>query len=67
LLTNILNKEITPENVEEVLNLSIDCSASKNLVVYMKDLVEKEIHKLSPINKNKDTLSLLITSTVEDL
>jgi hypothetical protein len=67
LLTNIFNKEITLENVEEILNLSIDCSASKNLIVHMKDLVEKETHKLSSININKETLSLLIQSTIEDL
>jgi geranylgeranyl pyrophosphate synthase len=67
LLTNIFNKEITPETIEEILNLSIDCSASKNLIVHMKDLVEKETHKLSSININKETLSLLIQSTIEDL
>jgi geranylgeranyl pyrophosphate synthase len=66
-LTNIFNKEITPENVEEILNLSIDCTASKNLIVHMKDLVEKETYKLSSININKETLSLLILSTIEDL
>jgi geranylgeranyl diphosphate synthase type I len=67
LLTNIFNKGITPENVEEILNLSIDCSASKNLIVQMKDLVKKETCEISSINVNKETLSLLIESTVEDL
>jgi geranylgeranyl pyrophosphate synthase len=67
LLKNILNKEITPEKVEEILNLSIDCSASKKLILLMKNLVEKETYAMSSINKNKETLNLLLKSTIEDL
>ena len=67
LLSNIFKNGVTPENVNEILEVSMDCSGSKELIVQMKDLVEKEIANMSSINKNKEKLTLLLESTVEDL
>lgn len=67
LLSNIFKNGVTPENVNEILELSMDCSGSKELIAQMKDLVEKEIANMSCIDKNKEKLTLLLESTVEAL
>jgi len=66
LLMNIFKNDITPENIDEVLDLSMDCRASRELIGQMKDLVKQEINNLLSIN-NKETLILLLESTIEDL
>ena len=60
------NKDIT-ENIEKILDLSIDCHASKELVARMKEMVAEEINNLASIRNNKEIFTLLMQSTVEDL
>ena len=67
LLLNLLEKEITQENVERILDLSLDCESSKELIVKMKMMIDKEIMNLSIIKTHKDMLILLLNSTIEDL
>ena len=46
LLDVLKNKDIT-ENIEKILDLSIDCHASKELVARMKEMVAEEINNFS--------------------
>jgi geranylgeranyl pyrophosphate synthase len=66
LLEVLKNKDIT-ENIEKILDLSIDCQASKELIAYMKKMVAEEIENLTSIRNNKEIFTLLMKSTVEDL
>lgn len=65
-LHNILNNKITQENIDSILDFSIDCRANKELISEMKRMVETEIDNLLNI-PNKEVLILLLKSTVEDL
>jgi geranylgeranyl diphosphate synthase type I len=67
LLNDLLKEDITPENVEKVVDLSLDCQASRELIAQMKHMIEQEIVNLTFINKHKEILMLLLDSTVEDL
>jgi geranylgeranyl pyrophosphate synthase len=67
LLVPLLKNEITAENVNKILDLSIDCQASRELIAQMKRMIEKEILNLSSINNQKEILTLLLRSTIEDL
>lgn len=67
LLLDLLQKDIDQENVDKILDLSIDCKATKKLIDQMKIMIQNEIVNFSPINKHKDTMTLLLNSTIEDL
>jgi geranylgeranyl pyrophosphate synthase len=67
LIVDLLKNEVTEENVERMLDLSIDCQASRDLIVQMKNMIEQEIINLSSISECVDTFTLLLKSTVEDL
>jgi len=66
LLADALKDELTPENVEKIVELSLDCPASRELVWQMRNMVEKEISLLFE-NKEREIFSLLLKSTIEDL
>jgi geranylgeranyl diphosphate synthase, type I len=66
LLDVLKNKNIT-ENIEKILDLSIDCQASKELIEQMKNMVNKETNNLALIKNNNEIFTLLLKSTVEDL
>ncbi len=66
-LENILQNEITTENIDKILDLSMDSPESKELIDRMKNIIKDEINNLSSIENNKDILTLLLQSTVEDL
>ncbi|MGD0450447.1 MAG: polyprenyl synthetase family protein [Candidatus Bathyarchaeia archaeon] len=66
-LENILKNEITTENIEKILDLSMDCQSSRDLVDRMKKMIKEEIGNLNYLKVNKEILELLLESTVEDL
>ena len=63
----LLKDQITDNHLERILDLSLDCEESKNLIVKMKSSVEEEIVNLSSVRKCKDVLVLLLKATLEDL
>ena len=67
LLSNLLKSDFTQENVEKILDLSIDCKASRELVAKMNRMIDQEIAGLSAIAKHREIFSSLLKSTVEDL
>jgi geranylgeranyl pyrophosphate synthase len=62
-----LKNELTPENVEKIVEISLDCSASRELVGQMRNMVEKEISVLPFEIKEREIFSLLLKSTIEDI
>jgi geranylgeranyl pyrophosphate synthase len=66
-LENILKNEITSENIEKILDLSMDCQSSKDLVDRMKRMINDEMDNLNYLKINKEILKLLLESTIEDL
>lgn len=67
MLADLLKNDITAENVDKILDLSIDCQGTRDLIAQMKRMIEAEIANLHSLNNCKETLILLLESTVEDL
>jgi geranylgeranyl pyrophosphate synthase len=67
LILRLLKDRITEEEIEKILDLSIDFVETRELVREMKRLVKQEGFKLSSIQYCKDALELLLESNLEDL
>ena len=66
-LLHLLEGQVTEAKLEEIFKLSTNSRPTKNLLRAMKRLVRTESLKLSSIKNCKDTLELLLSSTMEDL
>lgn len=66
-ILKLLQNDLTEEKIERLLDLSIDCKENKDLISYMKHLVEAETESIVPLKSKNGTLVLLLKSTTEDL
>jgi geranylgeranyl pyrophosphate synthase len=66
-LLSLFRKEITEENIERILQLSVDSKESKQLVAQMRGIAEKEKEKIVPFQHYRAILELLLNCTLEDL
>ena len=66
-ILRLLKKEMTDKNVENILDLSMDCKETRLFVEDMKKLVEDEISLISPLLNCQEELKLLLTATLEDI
>jgi geranylgeranyl pyrophosphate synthase len=67
LILELLEKEITEETIESLVNLTIDFEETRALVEEMVQLTEKEISNISQITHCNSILESLLRSTLEDL
>jgi geranylgeranyl pyrophosphate synthase len=66
-ILELLDKQITEETLEEILDLVLDSEEAKKLTLEMNTLMMNEIKKIGNIEKCKQELTLLLQSTQEDL
>jgi geranylgeranyl diphosphate synthase type I len=66
-ILKLLEKEMTPKNIEMILDLSMDSEETRGLIKNMKKWVEKEISLISPLRYCKKELNLLLIATLEDM
>jgi len=66
-ILRLLEKEMTPKNVEMILDLSMDSEETQALIKDMKKWVEKECVSVSPLQYCKKELRLLLIATLEDI
>ena len=67
LILELLEKEMTEETIESLVNLTIDFEETRALVEEMVQLTEKEIANISQIKHCNSILESLLRSTLEDL
>jgi geranylgeranyl pyrophosphate synthase len=67
ILSYCLKKDITEENLEKIVDLSLDCKASRELVAKMKSMIDKAVDSLSTVEKHREIFTLLLKATIEDI
>jgi geranylgeranyl pyrophosphate synthase len=66
-ILQLLKKKLTEDNIEKILDLSIDFEETRLLTMDMKKWVEKEISLISPLLYCKQSLELLLWAALEDI
>jgi geranylgeranyl pyrophosphate synthase len=66
-ILKLLKDRISEDKIEKILDLSMDCKETRELIGEMKRMVKQESLKLASLQKGEETLKLLLESTIEDL
>ena len=66
-ILQLIQKPITENEVDRILDLTMNSEKTHDLVKFMKQLVEAENSKLRMFVKNEAELKLLLQATLEDL
>lgn len=66
-IIQLLEGRITENKIEKILDISMNCKETQELIEEVKQIVRQESERLSTIQHCKDTLKLLLQSTIEDL
>lgn len=65
-ILKLLKDQFSEDKIEKILDLSMDCKETQQIVREMKQMANQEVLKLSILQNNKE-LKLLLQSTLEDL
>ena len=60
-------QKLREEDIDEILDLSLETQPSRDLLEFMKKLITEEKNKLPSFVKDKNNLELLLDSTLENL
>ncbi|HLN89979.1 MAG TPA: polyprenyl synthetase family protein [Candidatus Binatia bacterium] len=68
-LLNFLKKgkKLSEEDIDEVLDLSLETQSTRDLLEFMKNLIMDEKNRLSSLVRDKNILELLLDATLENL
>ena len=66
-IIQLLEGQITEKKIEKILNISMNCRGTQELIEEAKRIVRQESDRLATIRHCKHTLRLLLRSTIEDL
>lgn len=66
-ILKLLKDRISEDKIEKILDLSMDCKETRELIGEMTRMVKQESLKLASLQKGEETLKLLLESTIEDL